>query len=385
MFHAPRDFMYCDLEKRQDNNISGYLFERAFVQKRPIACSLALTPYCNLGCSLCGYTLKKNDNLANSLLSYDDWIRLARQMREAGVLSLTLTGGEPTSVSYFSDLYVELIKLGFLLKLKTNATLITKPDIECLLRKYPPRATFLTIYGGSSDTYDLITGNGDSYNRMLDGLAYLVNLPTELYVTMTITKQNMWDVKTVANIAKSYSRRLMVNTCLHPHAETGSIHCMEHALTPSERVVIEHITNFSNMRDAENTIKKMDELLHNFRLEDFYDDTKPNENEYQSCLNSLQGCCINFDGRMLYCQSSRQYYATPLVDGFENSWLIMQENIATNFLSSPKCNRCKLRKFCHNSCPSMRYLYTHSLQEPHSKMCDYAYLSKEYNNIGRNG
>lgn len=52
----------------------------------------------------------------------EDWIRLKREMAEAGVLFLLLTGGEPLLFLDLRKFYVKLKKIGMILMVNVNDT-----------------------------------------------------------------------------------------------------------------------------------------------------------------------------------------------------------------------------------------------------------------------
>lgn len=78
----------------------------------------------------------ENAALMAKELTADQWIDLARQAAEMGVGSLLLTGGEPMLRPDFKEIYRAIYRMGFILELYTNATLIT-PEIKALLEECP--------------------------------------------------------------------------------------------------------------------------------------------------------------------------------------------------------------------------------------------------------
>ena len=53
-----------------------------------------------------------------------EWIEIAKQMKEAGVLFLLLTGGEPLLYAEFREVYLALKEMGMIITLNTNGTMI---------------------------------------------------------------------------------------------------------------------------------------------------------------------------------------------------------------------------------------------------------------------
>ena len=69
----------------------------AATQKRiPLGGSLGLLPLCNMKCDMCYVRLSREEmNQKGRIRSGEEWLELARQMKDAGTLFILLTGGEP--------------------------------------------------------------------------------------------------------------------------------------------------------------------------------------------------------------------------------------------------------------------------------------------------
>lgn len=70
------------------------LFAKAARNRIPLYGVLELLPLCNLNCDMCYVHLSKQEMQSQGRLrSLDEWISLAKQMKDAGTLFLLLTGG----------------------------------------------------------------------------------------------------------------------------------------------------------------------------------------------------------------------------------------------------------------------------------------------------
>ena len=114
--------------REQLNNMSSIekaLLERAKASKTPANGSLELLPICNMNCDMCYVRLSREEvQTHGGLHTTDEWIEIGKQMKDAGVLFLLLTGGEPLLFPDFKRLYTELQKMGFIITINTNGTLI---------------------------------------------------------------------------------------------------------------------------------------------------------------------------------------------------------------------------------------------------------------------
>ena len=101
----------------------------------------------------------------------DEWPDMGRQLVTAGVLYLTLTGGECTLYPGFETLYEQLSKLGFRLNIMSNAGAYTD-SVRELFRRYPPQNAAITLYGGSNETYEAVTGDPKGFEKVIENIRF---------------------------------------------------------------------------------------------------------------------------------------------------------------------------------------------------------------------
>src|SRR5690242_3027563 len=107
---------------------------RARRERIPLNCLFELTPTCNLRCRFCYVAL---DPYKGPYLSTAQICLILDKIAEAGVLWLTLTGGEIFSRRDFAAIYQYARNKGFLVTLYSNATLVSEA-IAKLLKEQPP-------------------------------------------------------------------------------------------------------------------------------------------------------------------------------------------------------------------------------------------------------
>lgn len=111
-----------------ESTLRNLLLERAKARHRPLNCTFELTYRCTFKCPMC--YIRMTDEQAcrfGRLRTLDEWIDMGRQVRDAGVLQLTLTGGECTHYPQFPELYEALSRLGFQVSL-ISARSIPSPE-----------------------------------------------------------------------------------------------------------------------------------------------------------------------------------------------------------------------------------------------------------------
>ena len=125
--------------------LSDYLYRKASQMKVPLMGTFELSPVCNFACKMC-YVRKTPEQIrreGKSLLPWQKWLALAEQCRDAGMLYLLLTGGEPFLYPGFRELYRKLHDLGILIYINTNGTMIDRETVQWLKEAAPVRVNLL--------------------------------------------------------------------------------------------------------------------------------------------------------------------------------------------------------------------------------------------------
>jgi MoaA/NifB/PqqE/SkfB family radical SAM enzyme len=107
---------------------------RARAERRPVWATFEITPACNLRCHFCYVAL---DPYKGPYLGTAQVRAVLDRLEAAGVLYLTLTGGEIFSRRDFPEIYRHARGKGLLVTLYSNATLVNE-RIAALLREEPP-------------------------------------------------------------------------------------------------------------------------------------------------------------------------------------------------------------------------------------------------------
>lgn len=177
------------------------LHRRAAAQRQPVNGTFELTERCNLDCRMCYVRQSPGDAARRAKeLSAAAWLELARQAVDNGMVFLLLTGGEVFLRPDLFEIYTPLTRLGLILTLFTNGTLITE-SIAARLAQAPPSRTEITLYGATAATYEAVTGVSGSYARCCAGIEALVKHRVPLGLKTTITRQNVGELDAMRQMA----------------------------------------------------------------------------------------------------------------------------------------------------------------------------------------
>ena len=169
----------------------------------PLEVTFELTPFCNFNCVMCYVRLNKEQaKKQGELLSIEKWLEIAHQAKDMGTLYLCLTGGEIFAHPHFWEIYSELNKMGFLISLLSNGSLIDEAVIEKFKEYGMPYFIKITLYGASDETYFKTCGVKDGFTRVEKAIDLLTaeNVPVKL--TATIVKENACDLQAMYKFAR---------------------------------------------------------------------------------------------------------------------------------------------------------------------------------------
>lgn len=205
------------------NYISGraltdHLARKSIWAKVPLSGTFELSPVCNFSCRMC-YVRKTQEEVrqsARGILALEDWRRIAREARDAGMLYLLLTGGEPLLWPDFWTLYEELVDMGFLVSVNTNGSLINEAAIA-RFRKRPPQKLNITLYGAGDETYKRLCGVDGVFSKVDRAIRGLLGNGITVKLNCSLTPENAGDLDWIVDYAKARGTKLTVATYMFPH------------------------------------------------------------------------------------------------------------------------------------------------------------------------
>ena len=151
----------------------------------PICATFELTSRCNLDCKMCYVRLTpaEMEPLGRELTA-NEWLELAQQAKDAGMVFLLLTGGEPTLQPELPHFLKSIKEQGFLVKLDTNGY---RPEVlQSLVEAGLVDYVAMDVKNGPSH-YAATTGHpGIVLDRITQSLRFLIasDVPYELRTTV---------------------------------------------------------------------------------------------------------------------------------------------------------------------------------------------------------
>ena len=323
--------------------------------RTPLNGTFELTGRCNLSCKMCLVRvdqaqikkLKKRERTTN------EWIQMAKQVADAGTLGLLLTGGEAMLRPDFCEIYEAIAKMGFLITLYTNATMVTEKIMD-LFRKYPPHKIGVTMYGASNSTYEKLCGCKDGYDRFIEGIEQLTTLPSLFEIRTTIVKDNRSDLSAMKQFTKEKfgpDKVLQISRFISKSIR-GGIACAERCrLSPEENVAMIDSGLVEIYQKVKNGEFKLPDSVEKYPLKR-YGTASESGYLFQNCDAGINQYTITWDGSMYACELMSEGCTKPFEVGFQKAWEELP-NCYPESHSIQVCEQCQYEPFCE-SCPAIR-------------------------------
>lgn len=342
-------------------NLMRGLTLQAAKERIPLNGVFELTSSCNLHCKMC-YIPRGKPYLSHqkgSELTAAEWVNLAKEAKKYGLFSLLLSGGEIFLRTDFFDIYTPLTRIGILLTLFTNGTLIDATTAKRLALA-PPHRTEITLYGATSATYEKVTGVHGSYKKCCTGIENLLNNRIPIALKTTLTQQNLHELKDMQRMANAWGVPFSASWLLFGQRDGSQSSIDNYRILPTECALLE----------AENqaTAGEWQELA----LRGFNPDIK----QTFYCQAGKSSFVINSFGEMNPCVEIVKPAAKPQKIGFMAAWERVQQFVDSAPSLSQACKACEHISYCRR-CPASALSETGSLIDPVPYLCEVASANKK--------
>lgn len=329
--------------KTTEPAISKYLHEKGCRLGIPVSGNFELTARCNFNCKMCYVHLQKDvQELMKKELSADQWLSLASDARDQGMVFALLTGGEPFLRKDFEQIYTELAKMGIVVSVNTNASLYND-DLSGLFRAYPPMRVNVSLYGGSEETYRNLCGNA-SFEKVYQNLKRMKEENLKVRLNVSLTPDNVCDMEKIHEISKELNLQAKAASYMYPPVrvtgETGT-----NSGRFEEEAAGEVFARWNLLRDTKEVFMQRAASLARFDKNQCPYDCEAAKTEGVTCRAGRSTFWMTWEGKMLPCGTMDLEASYPLRDGFAKAWEEVRQRTAE--IRMPKeCTGCTLRQYC---------------------------------------
>jgi radical SAM protein with 4Fe4S-binding SPASM domain len=182
------------------------LWDKLSAKRAPLSFDMEITARCNMNCAHCYINLPANDKKAKSKeLAKEEILNISSEAAKMGTVWCLITGGEPLLRADFPEIYMGLKRLGLLVSVFTNATLINEEHIK-LFKKYPPRDIEITVYGVTKKTFETVTRVSGSFEKFMKGLNALMETGISIRLKAMALQANFHEQQAIADFCRARTK-----------------------------------------------------------------------------------------------------------------------------------------------------------------------------------
>ncbi len=345
----PRKSRRCRINQTY-NPLTQLLYQKANRARTPLSGTFELSPLCNLSCRMC-YVRKTAQQVRDHprpMVTMEQWLRLAEEARQEGMLFLLLTGGEPFLWQGFQTLYEQLRSMGFVLSINSNGTLIDADTVSWLKQK-PPQRVNVTLYGASNATYQRLCGRAGMFDRAVSAIDRLQAADVQVKINCSITPQNVQDFPQIVEFCQSRSLLLDAMTYMFPPVRRDASMVGENdRFTPAEAAF--HALEKQRLLLAPEAYRAyLQELRDGLAAPPCAEDCATESGIH--CQAGRASFWITWDGYMTPCGMMNHPRVDLQTMNFQTAW---RQTVAhTDALTiNATCAACPNQRVCH-ACPAM--------------------------------
>lgn len=330
------------------SGFQGLLESLASRQDTPVAAMLQLTARCNLRCRHCYQVTRRTDELSTAR-----WLGVLDELRDARVLFLTLSGGEPLLRPDFFDICGRARELRFALQLKTNALLVDR-GIADRLASLAFLDVQMSLYSTRSRVHDAVTGLRGSHRRLMSAARMLVRRDVRVSMMTPIMSVNVDEIDDLVSLADregfDWSMDPHVNAC-----EDGG--CSPLELRTSDEQ-LERVFSHPRLVDPE-------AVRHRARTRRASD---------RVCNAGRVGCTITASGEVLACPLLAISFGNVRRRRFARIWKSSRRRARIDAMTwgdLATCSSCELMPWCER-CHGAALVEDGDMKGPSSMACSAA-------------
>lgn len=337
----------------------------------PFYGSFELTPRCNMNCKMC-YIRMSPEEMAHvgKELSGDEWIRIAQEAVDKGMMNVLLTGGEAILHPDFKKIYLALRQMGLFISINTNATMLNDAWIQFFAENMPNQVN-ITAYGGSNETYARLCGNPNGFDQMKTAVEKLMENKINVQLNCVVSKQNAEDIDAIYAFGREHDLEITSTAyCFPPVRKEGIVDPALDRFDAKDAAKTRIRLHWAIANDKNKFYEQATGLLQCPGVVDGLEHSCVDAvGDKVLCAAGRSNFWVTWDGRMLPC-GMIPGFSVPVKDRpFVDAWKEIVDYTAGIRLS-PECANCPKKEMC-SPCAAKLSAETGTFHEKPQYLCDY--------------
>jgi radical SAM protein with 4Fe4S-binding SPASM domain len=320
-------------EFRADSDSQDYLANHFKNNPHLTQFQVELTSRCNERCVHCYIPHENKISDIDPALFYD----MLDQLRDMGVLNLTLSGGEPMLHPQFATFLRKAKDYDFSINVLSNLTLLND-EIIAEMKANRLSSVQVSLYSMEPEIHDSITQVLGSFYKTRDAILRLIENDIPLQISCPVMKQNKNSYVAVAKWAEEHRVRAVTDYIIMARCDHTTSN-------------LDNRLSLNEVSDIIRDIIRMDpDYEERLREADFTQVEQRNLSDDVLCGVCISSICMVANGNIYPCAGWQDYVVgniaqTPLAEIWEYSPKV-------NYLRGlrkrdlPKCIACVDRHFC---------------------------------------
>lgn len=323
------------------------------MQRYPLSGSIELTERCNLNCVHCYINQPANSESAKAGEMSTEQVKFVLdQMAQAGTLFLMITGGEVLLRPDFEEIYLHAKRLGFILTVFTNGTMVT-PEIADLFAKARPHLIEITLDGATAETFEAVTDVRGSFGQCMRGIRLLKERNLPLLVKTVFLTLNIHEQKAIQDMAVELGLKHRYDSTIWPRLDgTESPYCF--------RLNVEE-TLAMDLADPQRTEAW-------FENAEKFAGIPVRSHLVFTCGSGFRSFHVNCAGEMSLCMMVRKPSFNLLEVPFQEAWENLGEMRQLKRKLGTECESCSANDLC-SQCAGWSRLTHGDLETPNAFVC----------------
>jgi MoaA/NifB/PqqE/SkfB family radical SAM enzyme len=297
---------------------------------------------------------KAEQEAIGRLRTKEEWLQLGEEAKKAGMLYLLLTGGEPFLYPEFREVLSGLQKMGLIITINTNGTMIDEETISWLKECVPSRFN-VTLYGASDETYEKLCGNPKGFTQVKRALRLMKEAGFSIKINFSVTPNNIHDLEAVFAFCNEEELVIQATDYMFPPIRRNPDMVGENEMRFSAEEAAYHMARIMSLTHGEEAFVSWVNENKTYALLDEGNEDCPEVEAEGDGIRCRAGKCsfwITWEGKMLPCGMFPSEGAPKVFETkFETVWETVRKSAGAVRLPA-KCTNCELRKEC-KACAAM--------------------------------
>lgn len=379
------------MERRQvEPWLTEYLHTKAARLGIPLNGTFELTPLCNMNCRMCYVRMDREEQEAvRPLPTAQEWLALGEEAKDRGMTYLLLTGGEPFMRPDFRQIMQGLHRMGFVLSINTNGTMINEKTVEWL-KETPPVRMNVTLYGASDAAYERLCRNPNGFTQVTHAIRLLKEAGITVKLNCSVTPYNAEDLEQIFAFAEKEELVIQATAYMFPPLRRDLTKIGWNDRFTAEDAAYQEAWIRAYQSGKEAYLKHMESeepagLTGEMEADCMSLDSEEAQREETAeeaageRIRCRAGKCsfwVAWDGRLLPCGMLPGENAVNVFEsGFDTAWEHAKAEAAVIRLPA-RCSTCSLKDQCR-ACAAMVYTESGNYREVPQYRCRMAHAYKE--------